>query len=193
MASKTLLLVEEYTSNSLIKQVKFIFLSTPEAELFKSQNQEIYDEHDGRYEQNRIKYTEIDTEKQKKLESIFKNVKNYVDDDKNTGNYDDENIYEEYEENIYEDYNYEAYIHEKYNPRYANDPQTPESNREIISRLTKRKWTILLLISFLSIVGIAVGLSVHFMTPEPLKSSTSFQGIFIEPSHRHFKSSIKNP
>ena len=51
---------ERYTLNSLKKHVIFIFLSTPKAELSESQNEEINEIYDGEYEQNRIKYTEID-------------------------------------------------------------------------------------------------------------------------------------
>ena len=55
----------------------------------------------------------------------------------------------------------------------------PENNCDIILRFVKKKWAILLVTSLLSIAGIAVGLSVHFMVPEPLQSTTTFQGIFI--------------
>ena len=134
-----------------------------------------------------IKYTEIDTEKQRELESIFKNEKNIADEDNNTGNDDDENIYEKYDENIYEEYIYdeniyEEYIYdeniyEEYSQRYQNFPQTPETNSAMISRLKKNKWVILLVISLLSIAGIAVSLSVHSMTPDPLQSTATSLGI----------------
>ena len=107
-----------------------------------------------------------------KQDNVLKNEKIVGDDDENTGNHDNSNIYEQY------DGDYAAYNH-----RYANYSKMPESNCEIILRFAKKKWAILLVISLLSIVGIAVGLSVHFMVPEPLQSTTTFQGILIEPSH----------
>ena len=88
---------------------------------------------------------------------MSKDVKKDDNGDKNAdGNINEENVYERY------DGDYEAY-----NPKYANYSKSPETHREIILRLAKKKWVILLVISLLAIVGIAIGLSVHFTVPEP--------------------------
>ena len=89
-------------------------------------------------------------------------MKNDSNGDKN----DDRNVNEE---NVFErnDKDYEAY-----NPRYTNYARAPETNREIILRLVKKKWVILFVISLLAIVGIVVSLSVHFTAPEPLQTTT---------------------
>ena len=88
---------------------------------------------------------------------MSKDVKNDDNGDKNAdGNINEENVYERY------DGDYEAY-----NPKYANYSKSPATHREIILRLAKKKWVILLIISLLAIVGIAVGLTMHFTVPEP--------------------------
>ena len=87
-------------------------------------------------------------------------------DFKNDGNGDRNDEGNENQENVY-DGDYEAY-----NPRYANYFKTPKSQPAKILRLAKKKLVILLVISLLAIVGIAVGLSVHFTVPTPLPTTT---------------------
>ena len=127
----------------------------------------------------------------------MKDAKKGENGDKNSDkNEKQENVYEPYDED------YEAY-----NPKYANYSKAPETHRKIILRLTKQKWVILLVITLLAIVGIAVGLSVHFTTTESpstttlgtsttlsivptassmVVSTTTTSGIFILPCHKNY-------
>ena len=56
--------------------------------------------------------------------------------------------------------------YEAYNPKYAHYSKSPGTHREMILRLAKKKSMMLLVIPLLAIIGLAVGLSVHFTEPE---------------------------
>ena len=63
---------------------------------------------------------------------------------------------------------YEAYDgdYQDYAPRYASYSKKTLSNHEIIIRkLTKKKWWILSIVLFLSIVGILIGITSCFTSP----------------------------
>ena len=136
-----------------------VFFQHLQVKLSKPENEQIHEEYDNEYEQYGNEYADYILDKQGK---VFKDVKNDSNGDKNAdGNVNEENVYERY------DGDYEAY-----NPKYANYSKLPGTHREIILRLAKKKWVILLVITLFAIVGIAVGLSVHFTVPESLPTTT---------------------
>ena len=136
-----------------------VFFQHLQVKLSKPENEQIHEEYDNEYEQYGNEYADYILDKQGK---VFKDVKNDSNGDKNAdGNVNEENVYERY------DGDYEAY-----HPKYAYYSKSPETHREILLRLAKKKWVILLVISLFAIVGIAVGLSVHFTVPESLPTTT---------------------
>ena len=70
--------------------------------------------------------------------------------------------------------------YEGYNPKYASYLKTSNTHHRVIcQKLAKKKWVILVMVTFLAICGIAVGLSIHFTAP---KTSSIATAQFVAPT-----------